>query len=336
MFVPSRVLFREEALHYELGSELLKRFREEGIETRIIEKGPLAPTRGQFSIAQQYLTAKRTLLVAVRKELKFQTCKPSADYQLPLVTSCPGLCEYCYLQTTLGPRPYVTVYVNVEEILARADHYIKQHQPRHTTFEAGAVGDPLPVEPYTAGLAKAISFFAAHQLGALRVATKFDDISSLLDLNHGGRTHIRFSVSPPDIVRRFERGTPDLQHRLRAARALAERGYPIGLIVAPIFLYPGWDKDYDELARLIASEIREIPLTLEFISHRFTARAKALILARSPGTALPMNEEDRVIRRGQFGYRKYVYPAAAVTDLKKRLTETFLRHLPTATVEYFV
>jgi spore photoproduct lyase len=32
----------------------------------------------------------------------------------------PGMCEYCYLATTLGRRPYLRVYVNIDDVLAKA------------------------------------------------------------------------------------------------------------------------------------------------------------------------------------------------------------------------
>ncbi|GAA3322092.1 hypothetical protein GCM10020331_040580 [Ectobacillus funiculus] len=52
----------------------------------------------------------------MRRTLKFDTSKPSAEYAIPLATGCMGHCHYCYLQTTLGSKPYVRVYVNLDEI----------------------------------------------------------------------------------------------------------------------------------------------------------------------------------------------------------------------------
>ena len=38
----------------------------------------------------------------------------------------------------------------------------------------------------------------------LRATTEFDDIADLLDLTHGGRTRLRFSVNAALVARRFE------------------------------------------------------------------------------------------------------------------------------------
>lgn len=75
---------------------------------------------------QKYRNAKSTLVIGVRKTLKFDTSKPSAEYAIPLATGCMGHCHYCYLQTTLGSKPYIRVYVNLEEIFQQAKQYIEE------------------------------------------------------------------------------------------------------------------------------------------------------------------------------------------------------------------
>ena len=78
---------------------------------------------------QKYCGAKSTLVVGIRKTLKFDTFKPSAEYAIPFATGCMGHCHYCYLQTTMGSQPYIRTYVNVEEILETADQYMEERAP---------------------------------------------------------------------------------------------------------------------------------------------------------------------------------------------------------------
>lgn len=341
-FVPDKVFFQKESLKYDMGRSLFDSFKDSAVQVYVIEGARPRIDFGGASPNEQYVSSKRTLVVAIRRKLVFQTCKPSANYQLPLVTSCPGFCDYCYLQTTLGPRPYVTIYVNIDDILSRAERHMKERKPEITLFEAGAVGDPLPVEMYTGALAQAIRFFAAQESARLRVATKFDNIESLLDLDHRGHTRFRFSVNADSILQRFEKGTPRIASRLSAARRMAEKGYPVGFLIAPLFIFPGWEEEYEGLARAIKEEMESMrsdfadKLTLEFISHRFTPKAKSIILNRNPKTTLPMDEKERATKKGQFGYMKYVYPSEILKKMKNEITSIFARYLPAATVEYFV
>ena len=127
-FVPRRAFIEEGALQYPLGQLVAEKMRDLRIPVSVLERGqrPAIPGRGATRV---YEEAKNTLVVRVRRRKTFETCKPSAHYQLPLVTSCPGLCEYCYLQTRLGPRPYVRVYANIEEILDEARKLIVGREP---------------------------------------------------------------------------------------------------------------------------------------------------------------------------------------------------------------
>lgn len=63
-----------------------------------------------------------------------------------------GRCEYCYLNTQLGDKPFVRVFVNTEEILEQAKKYIDERSPHITIFEGAATSDPIPIEPYTHSL----------------------------------------------------------------------------------------------------------------------------------------------------------------------------------------
>ncbi len=58
-------------------------------------------------------------------------------------------------------------------------------------------------------------------------------------------------------------------------------------------------------------------LTFEFISHRYTLRAKSNILNVFPNSKLPMNEEDRKFKYGQFGYGKYIYSPEEINELRE-------------------
>ncbi|NPV69407.1 MAG: spore photoproduct lyase [Firmicutes bacterium] len=338
-FVPQRVFFEEGALSYPLGREMYDRFRGMGVVVGVIPPRGRVPGGRGLSPETSYREAKRTLVFAVRRSLAFQTCKPSAHYQLPLVTGCPGLCEYCYLQTTLGPRPYMRAYVNIDEIIERAARYIRDRFPETTVFEGAATSDPLPVEDFTGGLARAISFFGGQSHALFRFVTKFANVDGLLRLDHKGRTRFRFSVNAEPVIERYEAGTPRLDARLHAAGLVAAAGYPVGFLIAPVVVYDGWEDQYRDL---LASLRDSMParaagaLTFEIISHRFTPRAKSLISRRHPHTALPLDENERRVKMGQFGYVKYVYP----DELLRRIDDLFRleigRLFPGARVDYVI
>ncbi|MGE5398352.1 MAG: spore photoproduct lyase [Chitinophagales bacterium] len=318
MFVPHKVIFEPQALDYPLGQKLFRFFKNKDTPISFTSSHNRVTGIKGKTPQQTYVEAKRTLVVGIRRTEKFQTCRPSAHFQLPLVTSCPGLCEYCYLATTLGSKPYVRVYVNIEEILDWTTRHMEARAPEETIFEGSATSDPVPIEPYTGSLARVIEFFSDQELGRFRFVTKYDDIDTLLSIRHNGRTQIRFSINAPSIINKYEHGTISLESRLNAAYKLGKAGYPIGFLVAPIFTFPGWKEGYGKMFSLLRQSMDpEIPISFEFITHRFTARAKSTIQTVFPHTDLAMNEEERKFKFGQFGYGKYVYPKEVMQEIEE-------------------
>jgi len=338
-FLPKRVFFEQQALEYPLGQELWSHFTEKNIPVaKIASHNRISGIPGKTP-QEAYREAKATLVVGVRKTLKFEGCKPSAHYQLPLVTSCPGKCEYCYLQTTLGKKPYIRIYVNQEEILSQAARYIEERKPEITVFEGAATSDPLPIEKYTGALARTIEFFGRQDHGRFRFVTKFINVDSLLKLDHHNHTRFRFSLNSDYVISSFEHGTPPLRERIEAASKVSHAGYPLGFIIAPIILYDHWQEEYLALLTNLKNSLDPSALnnlTFELISHRYTKRAKENILSLFPETKLSMKEEERRVKYGQFGYIKYLYPKDIYQEMENFFSQEIARLFPQGKVEYFV
>jgi spore photoproduct lyase len=338
-FLPSRAFFEPAALDYPLGEELYNKLQNMKVPVNLTGSHNRVSGIPGETPSQAYREAKRTLVVGVKRISSFSTCKPSAHFQLPLNTSCSGMCEYCYLSTTLGKRPYIRIYVNIDEILEKAKLYIADRSPGITLFEGAATSDPIPTEYLTGLLRHTINFFGEQALGRFRFVTKFSNVNSLLDARHNGHTRFRFSINVESVINKYEHSTPPLEERLSAAIKVAEAGYLVGFIIAPLFLFDGWRQEYGQLiSRLAASPaLRSLEdLTFELITHRFTSRAKANILSVFPQTTLPMEEENRKFKYGQFGYGKFVYEKETIIDIREYMTDQIKRQFPGSSIEYCV
>ncbi|HHY90571.1 MAG TPA: spore photoproduct lyase, partial [Clostridiales bacterium] len=204
MFRPRRILFEKDALNYEMAQNIFRRFQDDkDVEIIQLDSNRIQSHIPGSDLFSRYREGKKTLVVGVKKSLNFQSCKPSAHYQLPLVSGCMGQCEYCYLNTRLGDRPFVKVHVNVEDILNQARKYIDARLPDLTIFEGSATSDPVPVEPYTGSLQRAVEFFGEIENARFRFVTKYTDIDTLLDIAHHGHTEIRFSLNTPSVINAY-------------------------------------------------------------------------------------------------------------------------------------
>lgn len=321
MFVPNRIIFEKDSQKTDMAKRVLQQFKDNlDIQMIALNNNRIKEHIPGDDLYHQYREGKKTLIVGSKKGLKFQSCKPSAHYQLPLVSGCMGQCEYCYLNTMLGDKPYIKIHTNVEEILERAKEYIEERKPEITIFEGAATSDPIPVEPYTHALEKAIEYFGDNEFSRFRFVTKFNDVNSLLGLNHNGHTEIRFSINTPIIIKSYEHATASVTKRIEAAVKVAKAGYKTGFLIAPVFLYENWREDYHQLLVQLSKEIpQELyeKITFEIISHRYTTIAKNRIVEIFPETKLPMKEEERKYKYGQFGYGKYVYKKEEMSEIKE-------------------
>ena len=332
-FFPKRVFIEENALNYPLGKKLYQKFLTSSIPLEKITAHNKMEMDNKMSAEESFKWAKETLVIGVKKTLTLQPCSPSADYRLVLGTSCPGKCEYCYLASTLGPRVYLRIYVNIEEILQTVDRVLeKKETEKPISFEASSSSDPVPTEHLTGLLSRCIEFFSLKERAKLRIVTKFHQVEPLLDIEHKNNTLFRFSLNAPQVIEKFEGGTSSLTQRLNAGGKIHSAGYPLGFIIAPLLLFPGWKEDYQKLFDLMREYIDgDIPLNFELIMHRFTKTARRIIEARFPSTALDFSPEDRVHK----GFGKYVYNPEKARELKDYLENLIQKNYPRAKIQYF-
>jgi spore photoproduct lyase len=346
-WMPRQVVVTASARLHPHGQSIAERCRGLGVEVVHLDGDRLRGLNDEDP-REAYRRAKSTLAVVVAppSQRRLEPIPPSADWRLDLARGCPAHCQYCYLAGSLPGAPVTRAFANLQEILAE----VPEHEGRGTitsrqaararegtTFEASCYTDPLGLEHLTGSLSRTIEFFGRRSGASLRFTTKFDDVEPLLTLHHGGRTRARFSVNAA-AVERLEGGTARVDARLVALRRMAQAGYPVGLTIAPIMAGENWRDEYTallEAAAAAVSGVDNLDLTVELITHRFTATSKRVLSGWYPNTALDMDEELRTLKRTRFRGRKFVYPAPVLAQLRDHLTAGVQRLLPAAQILYF-
>ncbi len=327
------MLITRSAAEYPHAARIIERCEQAGVGDIQVLNGDRLTGLRQASERETYAYAKTTLAVVVAppSARKAQPIPPSADWRIDLARGCPAHCQYCYLAGSLSGPPVTRVFANLEEILGEIDHRVghgtvtsANADRRHegTTFELSCYTDPLGIEPVTGSLATAIAQAGSGRWGTdvqLRFTTKYDDVSELVGIDHGGRTRARFSVNAAPVSGRFDGGTASVPARLGALRRLALAGYPVGLTIAPVMPVDGWREAYGELLDRVEAAVAGVPeldLTAEAITHRFTPGSRDVLQGWYPNSKLEMDEDRRTQKRSKFGGVKYVYPKATMAELR--------------------
>jgi spore photoproduct lyase len=192
--------------------------------------------------------------------------------------------------------------------------------PEPQTFEIGSNSDLVLENTITENLNWTIEAFARNGRGFLTFPTKFDMVGPLLGLDHRGKTIFRMSVNPTEIIRRVEIGTSPLETRVRALNDMAEAGYPVGMLIAPIILVPDWKRMYGELIGFLADELsQKVKKTgfIEIILMTYSYVHNAINTEAFPGA---MKIYDHCLMTGR-GRGKYSYRPEVRED-----AEVFLRN----------
>lgn len=311
-----RVYFEPDVLSYPLGQSIQKKYAalpwiEIDSHNRIYE----------LSAAENkdFPKLKRHLIIGTRKTHNYVENHKVSDWLVPYTSSgCRAMCLYCYLVCNYNKCAYLRLFVNREQMMDKLIKVsLKASMPQ--TFEIGSNSDLVLENTITNNLIWTIENFAKEGRGFLTFPTKFDMVKGLLSLDHRGKTISRMSVNPIDIIRRVELGTSPLGARITALNAMAEAGYPVGLLIAPVILLPNWKAQYgrliDQLADTLSEKVKRSGF-IEVIFMTYSFVQNAINLEAFPN-ALAIFDQSLMTGRGRG---KYCYKPEVRAD-----AEAFLR-----------
>lgn len=250
---------------------------------------------------------KKHLIIGIRKTHRYVPNHKVSDWLVPYTSSgCRAMCLYCYLVCNYNKCAYLRLFVNREQML---DRLLKKDAislvPQ--TFEIGSNSDLVLENTITDNLLYTIERFAREGRGSLTFPTKFDMVTPLLNLDHRGKTIFRMSVNPQEIINRIELGTSPLSARIRALNDMAEAGYPVGLLIAPVILLPNWKQLYEELIEHLSDELSSKVIQngfIEIILMTYSFVQNAINTEAFPNSVQLFDRETMTGRgRGKYCYR---------------------------------
>ncbi len=250
---------------------------------------------------------KNHLIIGIRKTHRYVPNHKVSDWLVPYTSSgCRAMCLYCYLVCNYNKCAYLRLFVNREQML---DRLLKKDAAAHVpqTFEIGSNSDLVLENTITDNLLYTIERFGREGRGRLTFPTKFDIVTPLLNLDHRQKTIFRMSMNPQEIINRIELGTSSLSARIQALNDMAEAGYPVGLLIAPVILLPNWKYLYGELIDRLADELSEKVRKngfIEIILMTYSFVQNAINTEAFPNAVKLFDRETMTGRgRGKYCYR---------------------------------
>ena len=334
MFLPKAIYYEKNAENYELGKVLLERYKKLNIPMKTIENhNNILELRSKEN--SEFTKLKQYLIIGIRKTHKFVPNNKISDYLVPYTSSgCTAMCMYCYLVCNYNKCSYLRLFVNREEMLNKIIKVVNQNE-KELVLEIGSNSDLVLENTITSNLEWTISEFGKNEKGYITFPTKFNMVDSLLPLEHKGRTIVRMSVNPEEIIRKVEFGTSNLESRIKAINSLKDAGYKVGILIAPIVLVDNWKQLYKELIiylnEHLSSNVKK-GVFFEMIFMTYSYVHKMINNDAFPNAIQLFNKETMTGRgRGKYTYKKYLKE-----DGEKYLLELMKKYFPKNEIKYIV
>lgn len=329
---PKKIFYEPAIFNYKLGKVLLEKYKD--VPSTEIESHNRIEELQKRSNAD-FVEMKKYLIIGVRKTHKYVPNEKSSDFLVPYTSSgCSAMCLYCYLVCNYNKCSYLRLFVNVEEML---DNLIKKSQntEKPCIFEIGSNSDLILENQITGNLNKTIEKFGKYGRGYITFPTKFSMVDSILNLKHNGKTIVRISLNPQEIIAKVEFGTSNLENRINAINKLSEAGYKIGILIAPVIFIDNWNDLYlellEQLKNKLSDKVKE-NLIIEIIFMTYSYIHNAINEQAFP-KALKLYNKKLMTGRGRG---KYWYKKEYREEAEKFFREEIKKRFDSATIMYIV
>ena len=203
------------------------------------------------------------------------------------------------------------------------------------TFEIGSNSDLVLENTITNNLEWTIEEFGKNGRGYITFPTKFDMVDGLLNLKHNGKTVIRMSVNPEDIINKVEFGTSRLKQRIDAINKMCDAGYKVGILIAPVILVENWKELYKNLIEYLYDNLsikvkKEAFFEIIFMTYSYVHK---MINSEAFPMAIDLYNKNIMTGRGRG---KYMYRKEIKVDGELYLRELMKKYFSNNSIEYIV
>ncbi len=238
-------------------------------------------------------------------------------YYTSCVMNCIYDCEYCYLKG-MYPTANIVVFVNYENIFSEIDRLLEEHE---VYLCISYDSDLLALEHLT-GLVKRFEEFASkREKLTIEVRTKCASAALWEHLEPAFQMIYAFSLSPEEVIREFEHGTPSLKERTACIRALIDRGFRVRLCFDPMI----YVKDYPAVYQRMLNTVYEM-LPLEKV---FDVSVGSFRISKDYLKHMRRGNPDSAITQFPYENENGVchYPKRLMADMEQFLTDDLQKHI---------
>ena len=191
------------------------------------------------------------------------------------IMNCIYDCDYCYLQG-MYPGGNPVVFVNLEDYFAELDTLLAKHPVYLCCSYDSDLTALSGILPHAEAFC---SYALEHPDLRLELRTKSAALPFIKQLPAAKNIIMAFTLSPQEIISRYEHFTPSLGARLATAKEAARKGFSLRLCFDPVLDVPNAETLYSALVEqtfkvLSPEEITDISLGVFRLSKEYLKQLK--------------------------------------------------------------
>ena len=177
-------------------------------------------------------------------------------YYCTPILNCIYNCEYCFLQGMYSSANIV-VFTNTEEIKDAVKKQIleRKYPDEPLLLSLSYNTDILALENILPLTKQWIDFANNTDDLFMEIRTKSGLTSSFNKLKPSKKILFAWTLSPDNIIQKYEHKTPLLERRIMSIKKIVDNGWPVRLSFDPILIYPNWKEDYKQMFERIKETI---------------------------------------------------------------------------------
>ncbi len=179
-------------------------------------------------------------------------------YYNTLALNCIYDCQYCYLQGLL-PSAHIVLFLNNHDFISQTKELLKKKQA--PVYMALSYDTDLPaIEHWYPYCKEWIDFVKNEENLIVEIRTKSVNTKVFENTAPCNRVILAWTLSPQEIIQKFEPLTPPLSARIKSIKKLIEQGWQVRVCIDPILHTNNWMKNYSSMIDTLFDELQELKL----------------------------------------------------------------------------
>lgn len=171
-------------------------------------------------------------------------------YYNSMMLNCVYNCDYCYLQGMYGSANMV-IFVNSDDFFSAVVEKLQKPMCLAISYDT----DLLAFENVVPLCSQWIEFARIQPNLIIEIRTKSANFKSIRSLAPCDRVILAWTMSPDEVVERYEKGTPPLKRRIAAAKEAVDCGWKVRACFDPVIRIDHWEKHYTQCVQTVFEKL---------------------------------------------------------------------------------